>query len=464
MVMERETTSREAEILGVRRIALHEALAVAVGEVGALAARALRHQHAGVVDAGGVELHELHVLQRQAGAQHHGGAVAGLGVGAGAAEVGAAVAAGGDDGLLGAEAVQRAVVELQGHHAAADAVLVDDQVDGEVLDEELRRVPQRLAVEGVQHGVAGAVGHRAGAHGRRALAVLGGHAAERALVDLAVLGARERHAVVLQLVDRGRGVAAQVLDGVLVAQPVGALHRVVHVPAPVVRPHVAERRGDAALGRHRVRAGGEHLGDAGGSEARLGAAERGAQTGAAGAHHHHVVGVIGERIGPAVDGGLGYSVSICGHASQAPKLNFSTANTHVMPTRMAKNVFSISATHLAPLRMHVVLDDGLHAEAHVHDAGQHEQQQRDGDVGLPQSTAHRGVVGAGVADQEPDQEADQEDVGDGGEPLQPEVLGAVLGRAQAADLGERGALAHVRTGPRGRGRASTARRPTPPPW
>ena len=70
------------EVLGVGRIALHEALALAIGEVGAFTARAFRDQHTGAIDAGGVELHELHVLQRQAGAQHHGVAVAGAGVGA----------------------------------------------------------------------------------------------------------------------------------------------------------------------------------------------------------------------------------------------------------------------------------------------------------------------------------------------------------------------------------------------
>ena len=110
MVMARLTMSREREVLHGRRIALHEPLALGVGQVAALAARALGDQAAGAVDAGRVELHELHVLQRQAGAQHHAVAVAGAGVGAGAGEVGAAVAAGGQDRHLGAEAVQRAVV------------------------------------------------------------------------------------------------------------------------------------------------------------------------------------------------------------------------------------------------------------------------------------------------------------------------------------------------------------------
>ena len=74
------------QVLGGGGIALHEALALGVGQVAALAARTLGDQAAGTGDARGVELDELQVLQRQAGAQHHGVAVAGAGVGRGGAE------------------------------------------------------------------------------------------------------------------------------------------------------------------------------------------------------------------------------------------------------------------------------------------------------------------------------------------------------------------------------------------
>ena len=166
---------------------------------------------------------------------------------------------------------------------------------------------QRLLVERVQHRVAGAVGRRAGAL-RDALAVVGGHAAERPLVDAALAGARERHAVVLELDHRGRRLLAHELDRVLVAEPVRTLHGVVHVPAPVVLAHVGERGADAALRRHRVAARREHLGDAGRREAGLGESQRGAQAGAAGADDDDVVGVIdegvrGHRRAPAKSGG-----------------------------------------------------------------------------------------------------------------------------------------------------------------
>ena len=256
------------EVLGGGRIALHEALALGIDEIAAFAARALGDEAARAVDAGRVELDEFHVLQRQAGAQHHAAAVAGAGMRRGAGGVGAAVAAGGENRGLGAETMQRAVVELERDDAAADALVVHDQVDGEELDVEFGRVAQRLAVHRVQHGVAGAVGGGAGAL-RLALAVVQRHAAERALVDLAVLGARERHAPMLELVDGFGRVAHHVFDGVLVAEPVRPLDGVVHVPAPVVRMHVAERRRNAALRRHRMRAGRKHFCDAGGAQARF---------------------------------------------------------------------------------------------------------------------------------------------------------------------------------------------------
>ena len=290
------------EVLGGRRIALHEALAFGIDEIAAFAARAFGDEAARAVDAGRVELDELHVLQRQAGAQRHRAAVAGAGMRRGAGGIGAAIAAGGEDRGLGAEAMQRAVVELERDHAAAGALVVHDQVDGEELDEEFGGVAQRLAVHGVQHGMAGAVGGGAGAL-RLALAVIQRHAAERPLIDLAVLGARERHAPMLQLVDGFGRVAHHVFDGVLVAEPVRPLDGVVHVPAPVVRMHVAERSGNAALRRDRVRAGRKHLGDAGGAQARLAAADHRAQARAAGADHDDVVGVVLDRIGFAVGGG-----------------------------------------------------------------------------------------------------------------------------------------------------------------
>ena len=64
------------------------------------------------------------------------------------------------DRVLGAEPVQRAVLQAEGDHAATLAVL-HQQVEREVLDEVVAVVAERLAVQRVQQRVAGPVGHAA---------------------------------------------------------------------------------------------------------------------------------------------------------------------------------------------------------------------------------------------------------------------------------------------------------------
>src|ERR1700733_2793632 len=174
-------------------MALHEALAFRVYEIAAFAAGAFGDEAAGAVDASRMELHELHVLQRQAGAQRHRVAVAGAGVGGSRREIRSPIAASSEDSGLGAESVDRPVVQLEADDTAHCTLRVADEVNREIFDEELALRLQRLAVQRVEDGVAGAVGGGAGAL-RDALAIFGRHAPERTLVDLARIGARERHA------------------------------------------------------------------------------------------------------------------------------------------------------------------------------------------------------------------------------------------------------------------------------
>jgi hypothetical protein len=143
--------------------------------------------------------------------------------------------------------------------------------------------------------MAGAVGRRTRAL-RDPLAEMRGHAAERALINFPVIGARERHAVVLEFDDGGRRPLAHELDGVLVAEPIRALDRVIHMPAPVVGAHVAECRGDTSLRRHGVAAGGKDFGQACRGQTCFRKPEGRAQARAAGADHHHVIGVIDEFV------------------------------------------------------------------------------------------------------------------------------------------------------------------------
>ena len=170
------------------------------------------------------------------------------------------------------------------HHGNAQhiAVFIADQIQGRPLDEKLGIGTDILLVERMQHGMAGAVGHGAGAF-HRAFAVFCGMAAERTLVDFAAFNAVEGHAHVFQL-DNGLGCGtAHKLDRILVAQPVRTFYGVVHMPVPAVFLHVAERGGNAALGGDGVGTGGEHFGQHGGIQAGFGKLQCGAQTRAAAA-------------------------------------------------------------------------------------------------------------------------------------------------------------------------------------
>src|SRR5215469_4677743 len=111
----------------------------------------------------------------------------------------------------------------------------------------------------------------------------------------------------LELDDRSHCIAAHVFDCVLIAEPVGALDRVVHVPTPVVLAHIAERGADAALRRNRVAAGRENLGETGRAEAHDGHAEGRPQTRAASADDDHIVGMMLDWIGGAHRSSPSYS-------------------------------------------------------------------------------------------------------------------------------------------------------------
>ncbi len=147
--------------------------------------------------------------------------------------------------------------------------LVADQVERHPLDEELRVGAHVALIQGVQHRVAGAVGRGAGT-ANRLLAEVRHVTAERALIDLAFIGAVERHAEMLELDDDLGRLATHVLDGVLVTEPVGALDGVVHVPVPMVFLGIPERGGNTALGGHGVRTGGKDLRQDGRLESGLG--------------------------------------------------------------------------------------------------------------------------------------------------------------------------------------------------
>ena len=112
--------------------------------------------------------------------------------------------------------MQRAVGEVPRDHALTRAIVVHHEIDGEVFDKEFGVVLERLLIQRVQDGMTGAVGRCASALGN-AFAVIGGHATKRALVNVAILSTGKWHAVVFEFDHRRNGLAAHVLDSVLVA-------------------------------------------------------------------------------------------------------------------------------------------------------------------------------------------------------------------------------------------------------
>ena len=65
------------------------------------------------------------------------------------------------------------------------AIIIHDQIKGEILDKEGGVMFKRLLIQRVQNGVACAIGCRAGSL-CSAFAVMRGHTPERALINLAV--------------------------------------------------------------------------------------------------------------------------------------------------------------------------------------------------------------------------------------------------------------------------------------
>lgn len=83
------------QVLGGWRVTLHEPLTLAVQQEATFTTGTLCDQAAGAVDTGGVELHELEVLQGEARTGDHGVTVTGAGVRGGTGEVRSPVTTGG---------------------------------------------------------------------------------------------------------------------------------------------------------------------------------------------------------------------------------------------------------------------------------------------------------------------------------------------------------------------------------
>ena len=201
----------------VRRVLEHEAFARGVEQVGAFAARALGHQHAVLFERGGMELHELHVHQRDAGFIGDAHAVGGRGVAVSRLEVHASGAAGCKDRGLGHDLLELAVAHVVSDDAGPDTV-VDRKRGAEILFVDFDAEALELLPERVQN-------HEARDVGRIARARRTG-AAERPLRDPPIRHAREDAAAMFEPNDLVRRIFAHRFDRVLVAEIIGALDRI----------------------------------------------------------------------------------------------------------------------------------------------------------------------------------------------------------------------------------------------
>jgi hypothetical protein len=228
------------ELHRVGRVMQEEALAAGVEQVCALPAAALGDEHARRRERRRVELHHLHVLQRNAGPQRERHSVPGAGVRVRRARVEPSRAARCEDHRLGADRDETALEQVPRDHALA-AIVVDDELPREVLLVRPDLSLHDLLVEDVDEDVTRDVcGVR-----RTGLA----RGAERPLCDAAVGRPREDGAPVLELVNVSGRLVAEDLDRVLVAEVVGALDGVVRVLLGIVLGRVPEGRVDAAFGR-----------------------------------------------------------------------------------------------------------------------------------------------------------------------------------------------------------------------
>ena len=101
-----------SQILVGWRVAFHEPLALGIGEIPALTPRAFRDQTTGAINARRVELHELHILQRQARPRCHPAAIARAGMRRSGREIRAPVTARRQNDHFGRKDMHRPVVQF----------------------------------------------------------------------------------------------------------------------------------------------------------------------------------------------------------------------------------------------------------------------------------------------------------------------------------------------------------------
>ena len=241
-----------------RRIAFHKAFAVGIQQNTALTAYAFGNQHACTCHAGRVELPKLHIFQRNARTGANAQTVAGIHIGIGGRRINTAAATGSKHHGFSVENINFSGFHFHGGHTDHVAVFITNQILRCPFHKELRIGTDVLLIQSMQHCMTGTVGNRASTF-YCAFTVFGSMPAERTLINFAAFHAVKRHTHVFQLNHRFRRGATHKLNRVLVAQPVGTFHGIVHMPVPTVLLHIAQRGGNTALRRYGMRTGREHF-------------------------------------------------------------------------------------------------------------------------------------------------------------------------------------------------------------
>lgn len=183
-----------SQILSVRSVSLHEAFTLTVSQDATFTTATLGYEATSTIDASGMELNELRVLNGKTSSSNHATTITSASVSTSTGEVRATVTTCGHDSVGGLHPVDGTVSHVVGHDTTA-LVTLHNEVHGEVLHEEDAVVTKGASEKRVQHGVSRAVSDSAASVCLTTLAVVSGLPTEGSLVDLAFRGSAERHTV-----------------------------------------------------------------------------------------------------------------------------------------------------------------------------------------------------------------------------------------------------------------------------
>ena len=145
-----------------------------------------------------MELDEFQILQRKTCTRNHGITVSRTCVCARAAKVSTSITTGSQDGLVSPEAMEGTIFHVECDDTDTFAIL-HDQVESKVFDEEVGVMTERLAIQRVEQGVAGAVGGSCTAVCLTTFAIIQRLATKSTLINFSVFCSGERYTVMFKL-------------------------------------------------------------------------------------------------------------------------------------------------------------------------------------------------------------------------------------------------------------------------